>query len=437
MITCSFGVQPVIERSERPYQRILSGINVEYLSACNEMADPTLAVLEILGARSRASRTELAAATGLSAATVSRTIGRLRREGIVREGPPSPVGVGRPPRVIELDDRSAAVVGIDAGGRTLRAAAGDLGGTMRARIARPIRDPDDGVALVDDLAGLVSDLVAASPGGAIRALVAGVSGIVDHAAGRVLLSPDLPGLTGLDLADALEDRLGIPVAIDNDDLLAAIGEASAGAAIGCRDVVFLALGYGLGAGVIVDGRPVRGATNAAGAIGYMAPGRLDRRASGRAIPMRYREAVTRAGASPASRPQSTSPEWEPNTADPAADAREVFELAAAGDPIAARVVAEALTDLGDLVVDVGALLDPEVIVVGGGLTDAGNAVFEPLQRRIRSALPYPPRIVPSALHDAAVLHGAVSMAVALARRRLAGLDPVARSDTDRPALSLL
>ena len=115
----------------------------------------------------------------------------------------------------------------------------------------------------------------------------------------------------------------------------------------------------------------------------------------------------------------------------------MFELAAAGDPIAARVVADALTDLGDLIVDVGALLDPEVIVVGGGLTDAGNAVFEPLERRIRSALPYPPRIVPSALHDAAVLHGAVSMAVALARRRLAGLDPIVRSDPDRPALSLL
>ena len=103
--------------------------------------------------------------------------------------------------------------------------------------------------------------------------------------GRVLLSPDLPGLTGLGLAAALEDRLGVPVAIDNDDLLAAIGEAASGAAIGCRDVVFLSLGYGLGAGIIVDGRPVRGAANAAGAIGYHGPGRLEDRASGRAIPL--------------------------------------------------------------------------------------------------------------------------------------------------------
>ncbi len=211
------------------------------------------------------------------------------------------------------------------------------------------------------------------------------------------------------------------MAIDNDDLLAAIGEASAGAAVGCRDVVFLALGYGLGAGVIVDGRPVRGATNAAGAIGFMAPGRLDRRASGRAIPIRYRDAAARTGATAESS---------------VTDAREVFERAAAGDPIAIAVVADVLTDLGDLIVDVGALLDPEVIVVGGGLIDAGPAVFAPLDARLRAALPYPPRIVPSALHDAAVLHGAVSMAVALARRRLAGLDPFVRSDPDRPALTL-
>jgi glucokinase len=280
---------------------------------------------------------------------------------------------------------------------------------------------------VDDLVALVRDLTSNSPPGAVRALVAGVSGIVDHSSGRVLLSPDLPGLTGLALAAALEDRLGIPVAIDNDDLLAAIGEASVGAAVGCRDVVFLALGYGLGAGVIVDGRPLRGATNAAGAIGFMAPGRLDRRASGRAIPARYHEALARASAGDDA--AATDP--------PVTDAREVFERAAAGDPVAIRVVADVLTDLGDLIVDVGALLDPEVIVVGGGLTDAGSAVFAPLEARLRSTLPYPPRIVPSALRDAAVLHGAVSMAVALARRRLAGLDPFVRSDPDGPALSLV
>jgi predicted NBD/HSP70 family sugar kinase len=389
------------------------------------MSEPTIAILEILAERPRASRAELAEATGLSPATVGRTIGRLRRDGVLREYALEAAGVGRPPRVVELDDRSAFVIGIDAGGRTLRAAIADLGGTFRGRIARPVRDPADREALVDDLVALAAELTEGVRPGAVQAVVAGISGIVDHGEGRVLLSPDLPGLAGLALATALEGRLGLPVGIDNDDLLAAIGEATIGAAAGCRDVVFLSLGYGLGAGLIVGGRPVRGASNAAGAIAFLSPGRLEDRASGRAIPARYRAAVRAAGSAGTSDP-----------GDPA-DARAVFDLAATGNPIAIAVVEGVVTDLGDLVVDVAAVLDPEVIVIGGGLADAGTALFGPLGRRLREALPYPPRIVASALEGAAVLHGATSLALALARRRLAGLDPSVRPESERSTLSLL
>ena len=396
------------------------------------MSDPTIAILEVLAGRGRASRAELARATGLSSATVARTVERLRRDGVLREHPLEAAGVGRPPRVVEFDGATACVVGVDAGGRTLRATLADLSGTIRARIARPVRAPVDASALVDDLADLVVDLTGRTRPGAVRAVAAGISGIVDHREGRVLLSPDLPGLDGLDLAYALEDRLELPVAIDNDDLLAAIGEASVGAAIGRRDVVFLSLGFGLGAGIIVDGRPVRGIAHAAGAIAYLAPGRLEDRASGRAIPLRYREAVERAaGGAP-----RTGRDGDHGPAPAVHDARVVFERADVGDPVAARVLADVLADLGDLVVDVGALLDPEVIVIGGGLADAGAAVLGPLERRIRSALPYPPMIVASALEDAAVLHGAVWMAIALARRRIAGLDLATRPTPELATLAL-
>jgi glucokinase len=122
---------------------------------------------------------------------------------------------------------------------------------------------------------------------------------------------------------------------------------------------------------------------------------------------------------------------------PIGDARSVFELAVAGDPVAVQVIADVIADLGDLVVDVAALLDPEVIVVGGGLAEAGAALFEPLSERLAAALPYPPRLVPSALEDAAVLHGAVSVALALARRRLAGHPPSPEAETRHLALALL
>ena len=385
----------------------------------NRTTEPTIAILELLAERPRASRSELVAATGLSAATVGRAVARLRRHGLLREVPLDAAGVGRPPRIVELEDRSAFVVGIDAGGRTLRAGIASLGGRLGTRIARPVRDATDPDALLDDLVALVDALAESVGPGTIQAVVAGISGIVDHANGRVLQAPDLPGLNGIPVAARLATRLELPAAVDNDDLLAAIGEAAAGAAIGCRDVVFLSLGYGLGAGLIVGGRPVRGASHAAGAIAYLGPGRLDERASGRAIPLRYREL------SPA-RP-----------APPVADARQVFELAEAGDEAAIQVVGEVVGSLGDLAVDVAALLDPEVIVVGGGLADAGTALFGPLAARLGASLPYPPRLAPSALEDAAVLHGAVSVALGLARRRLAGIAFATGSESNRPALALL
>jgi predicted NBD/HSP70 family sugar kinase len=393
------------------------------------MTDPTVAILEILANRPRASRAELVDATGLSPATVGRTVGRLRKRGILRESASAGIRVGRPRRIVELEERAAFVVGIDAGGHTLRAALSDLQGGMLVRVARPVRDPRDLGAIVNDVVGLVSEVTANVPAGTVQGVVAGVSGIVDPSAGSVMLSPDLPGLDGSSLADRLSDALELPVSIDNDDLLAAVGEAAAGAAVGCSDVVFLSLGYGLGAGLIVGGRPVRGASNAAGAIAYFAPGRLEERASGRAIPNRYRAALTE---------HPDEPQSAVTLPPISGEARSVFELAGSGDPVASRVVVDTVSDLGDLVINVAALLDPEIIVVGGGLAEAGPALFGPLERRLRDALPYSPRLVPSALEDAAVLHGAISLALALARRSLAGLDSSTRPPSPaRPILALV
>lgn len=393
------------------------------------MTDPTVAILELLAGRRGASRSELAEVTGMSSATVGRTVDRLRRDGFVREVPLAAKGVGRPPRIVELSDRAGYVVGIDAGGRTLRAALADFQGRILRRIARPT-NPDSRDALVRDLVAIVGSLAASAAPGHVLAVAAGISGIVDHFGGRVLLAPDLPALAGFDLAAALSEQLRMDVAIDNDDLLAAVGEAAAGAAVGCRDVVFLSIGYGLGAGLIVDGRPVHGTSHAAGAIGFLGPGRLEDRASGRAIPLLYRDALANRGAGNVAPGVAGAREL-------VTDARQVFELAASGDVVAGEVVASVIGDLGELVVSVAALLDPDVIVLGGGLAEAGAALFEPLERRLREALPYRPRLVPSALEDAAVLYGASSVALALARRALSGQVRRGRADVERPTLSLL
>jgi predicted NBD/HSP70 family sugar kinase len=192
------------------------------------------------------------------------------------------------------------------------------------------------------------------------------------------------------------------VGIEGDDLAAAVGEAALGAARGCSDVVFLSLGYGLGAGLIVGGRPVRGTRGAAGAIAYLVPGKLEDRASGRVIPVRYRERARGAG-----RPMGRL------------DAKRVFHLAAEGDRAAVAVVTDVVDALGQLVVNVAALLDPEVIVVGGGLTASGATLLDPLADRLAASVPFPPRLVPSELGDDAVARGAAVLALALGKRGLA------------------
>ena len=362
----------------------------------------TLELIDALRRRPVASRAELQADTGLSAASISRALSELRRSGLVAEEAAAVSGVGRPPSVVRFRPEAAHVVGIDAGGASLRVEIVDLAGRFIARSSVTLRGAREPAAIIRRIADVVRTL-ATRVGARPIAAAAGVSGIVDAAGGTVLLSPDLPGLNGRDVATLLADRLDMPVAIDNDDLLAAAGEAAFGAAEGCTEVVFLSLGLGLGAGLLVGGRPVRGVRSAAGAIAYFAPGALQDRASGRAIPRRYNERRgERAGT-------------------PRRTAKRVIELAAAGDVDATAVLEDAIDALGALAVNVGALLDPEVIVLGGGLARGMPELVDALATRLRDALPFPPRVVLSALGEDAVARGAGSLALTLGQRQLAGV----------------
>jgi predicted NBD/HSP70 family sugar kinase len=367
-----------------------------------EIVSHTLELIDALRRRPVASRSELQRDTGLSAASISRALSQLRSLGLVVEDSGSVSRAGRPPSVVRFQPDAAHVVGVDAGGASLRVVLVDLSGHPVARTAVTLRGSLDGDALIRRIGDVVEELVAQVDANLVAA-AAGVSGIVDAAGGSVRLSPDLPGLSGRDVAGELAARLGVPVAIDNDDLLAAAGEAAFGSAEGCTEVVFLSLGFGLGAGLLVGGRPVRGVRSSAGAIAYLMPGPVADRASGKAIPRRYNERRgERAGS-------------------PRRTAEQIIQFAAAGDPDARAVVDDAVAALGDLAVNVGALLDPEMIVLGGGLARGIPALAGSLAARLRDALPFPPDVVLSELGEDAVARGAGSLALTLGQRRLAGV----------------
>ena len=362
----------------------------------------TLQLIDALRRRPVASRAELQADTGLSAASISRALSELRAAGLVEEESAAVSGVGRPPSVVRFRPEAAHVVGIDAGGASLRVEIVDLAGRFIARSSVTLRGTReaDGDRPADRRRG------AHARPARRRAADRRGGGRLRHRRCRRGHGAAVAGPARAERARRRHDarrRLGMPVAIDNDDLLAAAGEAAFGAAEGCTEVVFLSLGLGLGAGLLVGGRPVRGVRSAAGAIAYFAPGALAGPRLGPGDPA----SLQRAPGERAGTPRRT--------------AKRVIELAAAGDADATAVIEDAVEALGALAVNVGALLDPEVIVLGGGLARGIPALADALAARLRDALPFPPRVVLSELGEDAVARGAGSLALTLGQRQLAGV----------------
>lgn len=269
-----------------------------------------------------------------------------------------------------------AVVAVDVGGTDTKAALIDAAGTVRA--VRRLATPRDGArtagrvldAVADQSAALAADH-AVDP----QALGLIVPGIVDDATGTAIFSENL-GWRDVPFRDLARERLGLPVFLGHDVAVAGEAELRLGAAAGYRDVLVVTVGTGVAAAVFVDGRPHRGG-GLAGEIGHArvaesppcvcgGRGCLEAVASAAAIARRYRE---RSGV--------------------AVDgSRDVLRRASDGDPVAAAVWDEALDALALGLSHATALLAPEAIVIGGGLSHAGDALLGPLADRLDGLLSY-------------------------------------------------
>jgi glucokinase len=308
---------------------------------------------------------------------------------------------------------AACVVAVDVGGTTLKGGLCDRDAALlhRERRATPRESSE---ALVDGICGLVDAL--AAEGRARFDGVAGVGlavpGLVDEARGLALRAVNLPW-RDLPLADLVAERCGLPVALGHDVRAAAAAEAALGAGRGAGDVLFVAIGTGIGGAIVAGGRPYGGAHDRAGEIGHTivdpdgppcacgARGCVEALASAAAIERAYAETGAGDGAS----------------------AREVAALAGAHDPAARAVWERAVAALAAGLANAVALLDPARIVVGGGLAEAGGALLDPLAAAVAERLtlgPAPP-IVGARLGAEAGCRGAALLAWrALDRPAVAG-----------------
>jgi len=270
--------------------------------------------------------------------------------------------------------RKGRVLAVDMGGTNVRLGLVTGDGRILRRRRTRIPAATDNRALYDALAGRIGDFIAAGArGSAPRAVVVGFAGPTHSAAGYVYTAPNVGGLSDIRLREELRSRLGLPVVVANDANCAALGEYYYGAGVGSKSLFMLTLGTGVGGGFVVDGKIWEGAWGIAGEIGHTIVaadgprcncgnrGCLEALASGSAV---IRDYISK------SRIKS-------ETGRKAVTAKLVFDRAKQGDRTAGRVVADAAKALGMGITNVFHLVNPEVIVIGGGVSRAGGRLIRP------------------------------------------------------------
>jgi glucokinase len=308
------------------------------------------------------------------------------------------------------------VVGVDIGGTNVRLALADMTGTIVAKWSSSTAGITDANVVVDLIRDGVEHLLqqASVSRAAIRAIAAGAPGITDFDAGIVIATSYLLGWRDVPLRDLLELEFGVPASVDNDVNLAALGESSVGAAKGARDFVFLAIGTGVGAGIVLDGKLFRGMGWTAGEIGYMlVPGTADepveRGKPGALEALIGGEGIKAQWQSLWSEDKTTLPN--------SLNATQIFEHALEGDALAQTILEQSARMLANAIYNVSLVLNCPLFVLGGGvgihpvLNDATQSIIDRWSGRVR------PQLTPSALGADAQLMGAIRLALETAKSR--------------------
>lgn len=358
-------------------------------------------VFEALLHRSPISRADLAKVTGLSKQTTSEVIDAFEQQGLVRPIGRTSGNVGRTAVLYELSPEGGHVLGIDLGARRLTVALADIAGRVLAEVAEPT-DSRGGAWAIDHIARL-SDRLARdnhTHPSRIRSIVVATPGVVNPKSGAIDMAPNIAGLGHLNVVALLGEKLGSPVVLENDINLALLGEIWHGCAQNVDNVAFLALGSGVGLGLYVNGRLVRGENGAAGEIGYLPiggdplqpqsrlQGCLEYQVGATGVVRRYREA----GGSDVD------------------SERQVFEQALAGDPIAASVVRETAWLTALAAAAVIATVDPQLLVLGGSV-GARVDFADQVARALSQLAPRPVEIRTSSLGRRAGVVGALAVAL--------------------------
>jgi len=378
----------VVEHPEQPWNR-------QRLRSTNERL-----LLDRLRSVGAASRAQLARETGLSKPTVSSALASLAAAGLVHEVGTHAPERGRTAVLYAPDPAAGYALGVDVGRSWLRVAVADLDGAVVAR-ADVRNRARSSAAMADLVVGAARQVVASSgvdPAEVVHGVV-GTPGVYDEKRRRVRYAMHLPGWGRAGLIDRMGEELGIPLEVHNDANLAALGEYTFGVGAGSRLFAYILIGTGLGMGVVAEGKLFTGAHGLAGEIGFLPwPGQQK--------PETLEDAVSGVAVVEAARTFGMSGQLT---------AKAVFDAARHGNPAAVKAVQLEGERIAHTVAAAAAVLDPDLVVLGGGVGHSVDLLLRPVREQLRALTPLRPKVVPSRLGEDAVLLGAVATALGTAR----------------------
>ena len=342
------------------------------------------AVLRLIWEKQRISRAEIAREAGLSRSTVSEIVGEILPMGLVAEVGEGPSRGGRRPIVIEFQDDSCVILGVEMGGTHVAVALTDLRGRVLAWVTRdhPVRtDPVGTRKVISELCAECLEVPEAQ-GRPLVGIGVGVPSPVDPNEPNRLSNVVLPAWKEDLGLDALSDHYGVPLLVDNDANVGALAEHWWGLGGETDNLAYIKVATGIGSGHVIDGEIYRGATGVAGEIGHMAikpqgwpcicglRGCLVTLVGGHALEARAGELIK---AFP-----------ETSLADRKFTVHDIEDAALAGDPLALQVIREAAENLGTAIAGLLNLMNPAVVVLGGDLARLGDILLDPLRERVHS-----------------------------------------------------
>jgi len=366
----------------------------------------------VLRTHGRTSQAEIARATGLSRTTVSTLVAELKEGGVVFEvdAKAHDSRGGRPGVQLVLEDSSKAVIGIDFGHSHVQVALGGLSREVLAERTCELDVDRQAQTALDAAARMVREVLAQA--GVKREAVVcagiGIPGPVDRAHGTVGSATILPGWRGLRIAAEMESRLGLPVEIENDANCGALAEMTWGAGRDCSNFAYIKAATGIGAGLVVDGRLLHGASGTAGEIGHTT---LDE--SGALCYCGNRGCLETVASGPAI--LQLVGNGTGNGSVEALTLSRVIDLAVEGDVRCRRAISDAGREIGVAVAGLCNLINPERVIVGGLLSRAGDLLLQPVRDSIRrhavQAAAERVEVVPAVFIERAELMGSLALAL--------------------------